>query len=137
VKLVRRTVLLPALLAASALVLGGVSHAGTLASALIAGRGSGENQVIRCFLTNVGKKPIEVQSVAIRNVSLGAADPLSFNDCTASPLQPRLTCQFANELPSTSGFGEVTVKGGTKSLRGLCQAYTTDDQLVRSESEMR
>jgi hypothetical protein len=136
VKLVRRTVL-PALLTASALVPGGVSHAGTLASALIAGRGSGVNQVIRCFLTNVGTKAIQVESVAIRDVTLGAATPLSFNDCTTSPLQPTRTCQFANDPPATSGFGEVTVKGGTKSLRGLCQAFTTDDDLVRSESEMR
>jgi hypothetical protein len=136
VKLVRRTVR-PALVAAFALALGGVAHAGTLASALIAGKGSGKNQVIRCFLTNVGKKPIQVESVAIRDVNQGAAAPLSFNDCTDSPLEPTRTCQFANEPPSTAGFGEVTVKGGTKSLRGLCQAYSTDDQLVRSESELR
>jgi hypothetical protein len=136
VKLVRRTVR-PALVAASALALGGLSHAGTLASPLIAGKGSGTDQVIRCFLTNVGKKPIQVESVAIRDVTLGAPGFLSFNDCTDSPLEPTRTCQFANEAPSAAGFGEVVVKGGTKSLRGLCQAYSTDDQLVRSESEMR
>jgi hypothetical protein len=110
--------------------------AGTLTSGLVhAGSGSSGARA-RCFLTNVGSKPVTVLDAAILGLS-GNVHELSGDNCTDAPLNPQATCLFVTEEGAYAGFGKVSVKGGTRNLRGRCQVLTPVDAVVHSESEMR
>jgi hypothetical protein len=127
----RRAVPLLFLLALAAAPAG----AGTLASGLVNAQGGVSSAVrVRCFLTNVGSKPVTVTEVGIVDLT-GTTLVLGGEGCTAAPLAPQNTCPFFTEEGAYAGYGSASVKGGVKNLRGRCQVVIGAD--VFSESEMR
>jgi hypothetical protein len=79
-----------------------------------------------CRLTNLGRKPVTIQQVAILGNDPGAGE-LGLDSCTSAPLAPDATCSFSGTTPSGHIGARAELKGSGKTLRGLCIVTGSDD----------
>lgn len=75
---------------------------------------------LSCYVTNYGKKPVEVRATLVVSISAGILVPF-INDCDDGPLQSGSTCLFAAiDPPGSNAAGAVRIKGNAKEVRGRC-----------------
>jgi hypothetical protein len=111
--------------------------AGMLASPMLAGLNADSGQLLRCAVTNVGKRPVSIHEASIYHVVSGAVVSLQSDSCTGRTLAPQDTCQFITIEGVPGAFGRVSFSGNAKRLRGNCQVFSTGDLTIRAEGEMR
>jgi hypothetical protein len=116
----------------------GSAHAGgTIASA--PAFGSYQQQSARCFVTNVGTKPV-LADISIFDESGGKLTPLvdpGETLCSTVPIAPGATCTIVVNIPTGVAFAcsATALSGSIKNLRGTFVIEVSSPTLVPARRE--
>ena len=108
---------------------------GVLGSAILL---SADADEIVCFVSNIGKTAVAIDTVLVRNGGNLILLP-STNTCSAPGadeflLQPGSNCVFGTELDARrSARGVVHFRGSAEGLRGQCQLTTSNNIIATTE----